>query len=144
MTGQLIAPPESLTRAKVVILTGAGASVPLGLPSTAEFLEIFKQQGVRERIPAAATTDDLAGFVTDRLHVSNPADIEHVLARVEGNAAWANRLASDPFFLRVFVESEERDLATLAAGANMPLSIDELRRIWGFAPAGDHAFRRYE
>ncbi len=124
-------PPETITRSKAVILTGAGASVPLGLPSTAEFLRVFRDQGVRERIPDADSHEDLFGFITDRLHIWDPPDIEHVLARLESNAESADQLASDQFFMRLLVESEWSDLATLALSAKVSTTHEEFRQRLG-------------
>lgn len=38
--------PNALAKSKIVFLTGAGASVPLGFPTTAGFLERFRDQGL--------------------------------------------------------------------------------------------------
>ena len=105
--------------------------MPLGLPSTAEFLRMFRDEVVRARIPDAARQDDLFAFITDRLHVSNPPDIEHVLARLESNVEWADRLAADPLFMRLLVDAQWGDLSTLALGAKVPTSADDLRRRFG-------------
>ncbi len=57
--------PEVLTHGPLVILTGAGASVPLGLNTTAEFRQRFYDMQLRERI--VDEDPEFFEFVTTRL-----------------------------------------------------------------------------
>ena len=118
--------PYALQQAKVVFLTGAGASAPLGLPTTAKFLSDFAAQGVRQRLPNADAP--FYDFIVDRLHVSNGPDIEYVLARLERDASWADAAASDPLFLRSSVSQFQ---GTLAAAEGHPLVIDGVMKALG-------------
>jgi len=89
--------PQALTHSPLVILTGAGASVPLGLNTTAEFRRRFYDTQIHERM--LDQDAEFYKFVLDRLGGPAAADIEVVLARLESNADWASKLASDPQFM---------------------------------------------
>lgn len=88
--------PEVLTQGPLVILTGAGASVPLGLNTTAEFHQRFYDMQLRRIVD---DDPEFFDFVTTRLGGAAAADIEVVLARLEANADWTNQLASDRQFV---------------------------------------------
>lgn len=88
--------PLSLADTPVVILTGAGASVPLGLPATTDFLNNF-----RHKVTYTWTDDDPPGylrFVQDRLQAA-PDDIESVLGLLERETQALDLLMGDPVFV---------------------------------------------
>jgi hypothetical protein len=120
--------PDTITQSKVVFLTGAGASVPLGLPTTAQFLDEFRNLAVNLRLPEANHQDDFARFIVDRLYTSNPADIEEVLSKLEADAEWVEQAGSDHPFLGTLVGSIWDDFRTLALGANLPTRNDTLQK----------------
>jgi hypothetical protein len=87
--------PEELKDTPIVILTGAGASIPLGLPATKEFLETF-----RSKVTNTWHVDEPPGylrFVQDRLS-TDESDIEAVLGRLENESNWCGALETDPLF----------------------------------------------
>jgi hypothetical protein len=88
--------PEALTHSPLVILTGAGASTPLGLDTTERFLKRFYETQLRERV---GDDQEFYAFMTNRLGVMGLQDIEVVLAGLEANADWAAKLASDHQFV---------------------------------------------
>lgn len=89
--------PECITRSRIVFLTGAGASVPLGLPTTSGFLEHFIESALPKRL--AGAPEGLWRFARDRLTQRQPTDIEVVLQELEAVGTWSDRLAADlPFF----------------------------------------------
>jgi hypothetical protein len=89
--------PEALTHSPLVILTGAGASTPLGLDTTEIFRKRFYETQLRERVVDA--DPEFYAFMTNRLGVTDVEDIEVVLARLEANADWTDKLASDHQFV---------------------------------------------
>lgn len=104
--------PRALTHSPLVILTGAGASVPLGLDATAEFRKRFFYTQIRER--NLDQDPEFHRFVVDRLGGVAAVDIEVVLARLETNAEWASRLASDPQFVATVLSGNVERIGTFA------------------------------
>jgi hypothetical protein len=89
---------ESITKSRLVFLTGAGASVPLGLPTTSGFLEHFVESALPKRL--ADAPEGLWRFARDRLTRREPTDIEVVLQHLEAAEVWSRQFAEDlPFFL---------------------------------------------
>ncbi len=89
--------PESITQSRIVFLTGAGASVPLGLPTTSGFLNRFVESALPKRF--AGAPEGLWRLARDRLTQREPTDIEVVLQELEGVETWSTRLGADfPFF----------------------------------------------
>jgi hypothetical protein len=91
--------PESISRAPILLLTGAGASVPLGRYTTLEFWRQFqaKLYGLPPEIPEEAKQ------LAQQLAVwGAPAttDIENVLSLLQRNSADAERLRRDSFFMQ--------------------------------------------
>ena len=84
---------------KVVFLTGAGASVPLGLPDTKGFLETFFQREARE---LQAKSPDLEEYLR-QLYVESLAgewDVETMMDVLVGDRTAADRLMLRPGFVK--------------------------------------------
>jgi hypothetical protein len=86
----------ALRESVVVVLTGAGASVPLGFPATAEFRVRFAES-VAQRFVGQG--DDMVRFAIDRMNAPGNQDIEQVLARLENESYCADTLLSVPDFV---------------------------------------------
>jgi hypothetical protein len=90
--------PDSITKSKIVFLTGAGASVPLGCLATKDFLAEFTRT-VANRLDQQSLPG-LSDFLT-QVYVQAAradADIETILGWVERNIDDAQRLAKDQLF----------------------------------------------
>lgn len=72
--------PDAISGAKIVVLTGAGASVPLGLFTTRQFLEDFKANDARALKQQGLEVP--LSFVLSEAAVEN-FDIEGVLDLLE-------------------------------------------------------------
>ncbi len=108
--------PESITRAPILLLTGAGASVPLGRYTTLEFWRQF--QAKLYKLPPG--TPEQARQLALQLAVwGAPAetDIEKVLSHLQRNATDANRLRTDSFFMQMVLNNYPDSLAQYE-GAN--------------------------
>jgi hypothetical protein len=106
--------PDAITHAPIVFMTGAGASVPLGLPTTSEFLHEFAQSGPLRRLSGESA--EFLRFASSRLNAANAPDIEVVLQDLEGAVGWWERQASD---LGVFESAMDAFRRTLAeSGVN--------------------------
>lgn len=95
--------PDSVTTSPFVILTGAGASVPLGLPTTREFLPRCREQvipGVLNTHPASLPDAERSAFAYHRFQEIADADIEEVLQHLELDRSAAARFAQDFDILR--------------------------------------------
>jgi hypothetical protein len=88
--------PPDLSDTPIVLLTGAGASIPLGLPATREFLTNF-----RDAANARLVANDPPGFlnfIQERLSAVHD-DIEVVLGQLEQHSQWLDHLLDDPTFV---------------------------------------------
>jgi hypothetical protein len=94
--------PESIAGAKVVVLTGAGASVPLGLFTTRQFLEDFRRDV--EMLP---DLDAPLSWVMSEA-AENDSDIEIVLDRLERQRDAVRLLLADRRFVH-FVQQDRQD-----------------------------------
>jgi SIR2-like domain len=89
--------PQSVATAKIVVLTGAGASAPLGRHTTREFLDEFFQVESRS-LRIDQKTNELLNLLENEARDSQ-GDIETVLDLLERRASAAGFLESDPCFL---------------------------------------------
>lgn len=91
--------PRAVLTSKVVFLTGAGASVPLGLPDTKRFLDDFFRVDCRD---LAAGNPDLQEYLSalEREAVAGGWDVENMLDVLQGDRKAADRLALRPLFLK--------------------------------------------
>src|SRR5438132_712011 len=82
----------------VAVLTGAGASVPLGLFTTRRFLDDFFENDVALM---TATDADLWAYVEALRNIASQAewDVEHLLDFLSADEAGANRFMTHPLFL---------------------------------------------
>lgn len=101
--------PAAITKAPVVFLTGAGASVPLGRFPTREFWEHIKQVFVAT---STKDSDELRAFKTALMARFNATDvdIELVLSYLEQNAERAEQLASDGVFVERVLHKQRANL----------------------------------
>jgi hypothetical protein len=90
--------PASLTRSRIVFLTGAGASAPLGLPTTAGFLQRFVDSAMSTRL--SGMPEGVWRLARERLSQRQPTDIEVVLQELEAVGLWSDRFASDFSFFQ--------------------------------------------
>src|SRR5712692_4399905 len=99
--------PESITRAPILFLTGAGASVPLGRYTTLQFWDYIKAMLYRQL--QGSDDRDYTALVQQLVIWGAPAmtDIEKVLSLLQRNASDADRFAGDPFFLKSVIGSNE-------------------------------------
>jgi hypothetical protein len=84
---------------KVVFLTGAGASVPLGLPDTKHFLEDFFQRDARE---LSARSPELAEYLRQLFveSLQGEWDVETMMDVLLGDRTAADRLMARPGFVQ--------------------------------------------
>lgn len=84
--------------AKIVFLTGAGASVALGLPDTKQFLDSFF---IEEEPRLAAADADLLPYLEDLrvLAVNGLWDAEKLIDVLDGDRTAADRLMAQPHFV---------------------------------------------
>lgn len=96
--------PNALMETPIVLLTGAGASIPLGLPATAGFLA-----KLQEKAPSwPGDVMRFASIVYDRLS-GDRVDIEHVLGTLEQQSQWIESLLSDDMFRQSCLSKESID-----------------------------------
>jgi hypothetical protein len=122
--------PPALSHTPIVFLTGAGASVPLGLPATKGFLSTFRDQVTNTW--SQDSPSGYLGFVQDRL--SHPdGDIEAVLGSLEQESNWCDILAADlPFVQEVLGGDRSRLLGFKTKIDKLREAIyDEVVRIYG-------------
>jgi hypothetical protein len=106
--------PESITRAPILLLTGAGASVPLGRYTTLEFWRQFQTK--LYRLPPDIPTE--AKQLAQQLAIWGAAadtDIEKVLSLLQRNAADAERLRGDSFFMQSVLNNYPDSIARYEA-----------------------------
>ena len=89
--------PDSITKAPVIFLTGAGASAPLGLHPTREFLEYFKDTPLRKLSQGASREVAEVALQTEILATEKGMDIERILSRVESTIQAVEHLTADSF-----------------------------------------------
>lgn len=105
--------PEALTSCPIVLLTGSGVSVPLGLDTTVEFRQRVFDTQLRDMDSGADR--EFFKFMLDCLSGPGATDIEVVLARLEKNAEWCDKLASDPRFVEKVLFGSPNLLTAFAA-----------------------------
>lgn len=92
--------PESITKAPILFLTGAGASAPLGLHPTRDFLDYFTSQLLNQ---IDTKNQPVLGDLILQIRILAAAggiDIERILGVVEQNVADVGHLMSDPTFMK--------------------------------------------
>lgn len=102
---------EGIAKAKVIVLTGAGASVPLGLHTTRQFLEHFSEEGYK-RVAISNESDVTLELAQIREATTSGLDIEDVLSLVERRRDAANFLLGDlPFSTQALLGNAESMMA---------------------------------
>jgi hypothetical protein len=95
--------PPSISFAPVILLTGAGASAPLGLHPTKPFLRYFLDGPFRqlERRADSEKAGDMQKVLLQIRLLASPenVDIERILSFVERDAQDVDRLKSDRAFM---------------------------------------------
>lgn len=87
---------DSIIKSPVVFLTGAGASAPLELPTTAEFLNLFRSEGLGRQIPEALDPNaNEFQFAADRMNAPSCTDIETLLTAFIDHGKWSQQFSSD-------------------------------------------------
>ncbi|MEA2633834.1 MAG: hypothetical protein QOH92_601 [Chloroflexota bacterium] len=89
--------PDSIGKAPVLFLTGAGASVALGRHTSAQFVKEFFDSA---RVRKLDNRDSAILQFTNALRFKPETDIEKILALLEENVADGNRFRDDPEFVR--------------------------------------------
>ena len=88
--------PKDITASKVVVLTGAGASVPLGLFTTAQFLEDFRAVDYQHLSASTETKTVLDSILQEATDAG--FDVEGVLDRLERRMEALDHLSADAVF----------------------------------------------
>jgi hypothetical protein len=88
--------PNSIGKAPVLFLTGAGASVALGRATSAQFVNSFFNSA---RVRELANRDKSTYGFTTFLQFKPDADIEKILSYLEENVSAGDRFRSDPEFV---------------------------------------------
>ncbi len=101
--------PSAITGAKVVVLTGAGASMPLGRFTTRAFLDDFRQVDYPQ-LAVDAETKKVLDWVLQEA-ANNNLDIEDVLDRLERRQGALDLLKLDGFFQKEVLRADRRTLA---------------------------------
>jgi SIR2-like domain len=122
--------PEALADTPIVFLTGAGASIPLGLPATKQFLAQF-----RESLSPAWLSEggpDFGPFVWARL-ANADSDIEEVLGSLEEKCQAITLLLQDRLFVQNALGGNPAILANYLQMANRlsEAIYDAVIRIYG-------------
>jgi len=119
--------PDAIRKSPIVFLTGAGASVPLGLPATAGFLARFVEAMPRR---LAGATPELWRFASERLTQRQPGDIEVVLQELEAVETWAKQFGADFSFAQSAADFFRPTLSASADVADVAVSglADQLSR----------------
>lgn len=104
--------PDSIGKAPLIFLTGAGASVPLGCLTSKQFVKHFLQSEAIQRLDGRDRTilqftNWLRGQA-ERADVD--VDIEMILQLLEANAANAERLRTDQVFVRMVLNGQTKAL----------------------------------
>jgi len=89
--------PDPIGKAPVLFLTGAGASVPLGRFTSAQFVNSFFNSA---RVRDIANRDKTTYGFTTFLQFKPQADIETILSYLEANVSAGERFSSDPEFVK--------------------------------------------
>ena len=89
--------PDAIGKAPILFLTGAGASVPLGRLTSAQFVAYFFNSARVRQLDGRDT--NILSFTTS-LRIKPQADIEMILSYLEANVANGNRFRSDPEFVK--------------------------------------------
>ncbi len=101
--------PSAIAGAKVVVLTGAGASVPLGRFTTRAFLDDFRHVDYRQ-LAVDAETKKVLDWVLQEA-ANNNFDIEDVLDRLERRQGALDLLELDGFFQKEVLRADRRTRA---------------------------------
>jgi len=87
---------DDLARARVCFLTGAGASMPLGLADTRRFIERLVQCDAIKRLAILDTTGtDIVGGLRNSVSNTPKLDIETVLTELDQRLEALERLQED-------------------------------------------------
>lgn len=89
--------PDAIGKAPVLFLTGAGASVPLGRLTSADFVAYFFNSA---RVRQLDQRDKNILSFTTSLRIKPSPDIEMILSYLEANVANGDRFRSDPEFVK--------------------------------------------
>ena len=116
--------PSAISDAKIVVLTGAGASVPLGCFTTAQFLDDFRQADYRRLSADPAVTGVLDWVLQEA--ANNQWDIEDLLALLERRRGAVDLLAFDGKFERDVLGADRR-VSMLRYGGILGQLIDAIR-----------------
>jgi hypothetical protein len=104
--------PDSIGKAPLIFLTGAGASVPLGCLTSKQFVKHFLKSSAIQRLDRRdktilTFTNWLRGQA-ERADVD--VDIEMILQLLEANAANGERLRTDQIFARMVLNGQTKPL----------------------------------
>jgi hypothetical protein len=92
--------PDSITKAPIVFLTGAGASAPLGLHPTRDFLTYFSGTPLNQLdLGGQSVLSEVVNQVRI-LAATQDIDIERILSGLERNVYEVDHLMGNPTFVR--------------------------------------------
>jgi hypothetical protein len=156
--------PASLTRSRIVFLTGAGASAPLGLPTTAGFLQRFVDSAMSTRLSGMPAGVWRLGSGSDAAYdqavAADPRIIEEQRSLFQGFVALAHEMGATKIRngeARIVGEGASRSVVLLFSHDDFPgtrfgyrckpLADDRYEEIWlaeELATGGLHRMMRHD